>query len=219
MGSMKKLLSAVCGLLIWASVTPAATISYSSSASTAVTPDTFAFSLQQFDTSLGTLNSINIQFDVLVSGDFTVTNGNPTHDGTLTGLLQSTFTLDGPGGLGTLSTLNPSASLGSHNVAAGTTYSFSVLGVSASDSYAVSLADFGLFVGGGTVDFSSFFTSFTSPVANFTPITFLQDLFGQAEVTITYDYNSSEVPEPATFAIAGVGLAVIAIKARRRRSC
>ena len=215
---MKKLLSAVCGLLIWASVTPAATITYSASDSTAVTPDTFSFDLQQFDTSLGTLNSITIQFDVLVSGEFSVQNGNPTNGGTLTGTLTSDFSLVGPGGLGTLGTLSPSTSLGSHVIAPASTYLFSVLGTSASDSYAVSLADFGLFVGGGTVNFTSAFSSFTSPVANFTPIVFLQDLFGQANVSITYDYSASDVPEPATFAIAGVGLAVIAI-ARRRRSC
>ncbi len=216
---MKKLLSAVCGLLIWAAVTPAATISYTASGSTAVTPDDFILSLQQFDSSLGTLTGITIDYNVLVSGDFEVRNGNPKADGTLTGSLFSDFALVGPGGLGTISNLSPSTSLGTHTIAKGSTYFFSVLGAGASDTYTVSLADFGLFTGNGTVDFTNFFSSFTSPNMNFSPNVFLQDLLGKADLKITYQYDATETPEPATFAVAGVGLAVLAIQARRRRSC
>ncbi len=216
---MKKLLSAVCGLLIWAAVTPAATISYTASGSTAVTPDDFILSLQQFDSSLGTLTGITIDYNVLVSGDFEVQNYNPKHGGTLTGTLFSDFTLSGPGGLGTLSNLTPSTSLGSHDIAAGSTYNFSVPGATASDSYSVSLADFGLFVGNGTIDFNNLFKSYTSHNMDFSPNRFIADLFGKADLKITYQYDATETPEPATFAVAGVGLAVLAIQARRRRSC
>lgn len=209
-----KLLSAICAVCLGSSIAGATTITFSDTQSTTFTSDTLAFSLSQFDPSLGTLTSVKVHYSVGLSSNFQVTNGNPARNGTISGTLGSEFILQGPGGLGMLFDLTPSASLGTHAVPMGSTISFSVLGITDAAMTSINPADFILFLGLGTLNFSSSVDTLTSTMANFTPLTIIQDAMATATVTVTYDYRP--VPEPATLALGGLGLAVILVARRRR---
>lgn len=214
----KKLLS--LGALLAVSLVPssAATLSFSDTVNTTFTPNTLSFSLSQFDGTLGTLTGIIIEFSAELNGDFTAVNQSNS-DGTLTGTTSGTFTLDGPAPLAMpLLTLNGVENLGPRAILAGQTVMFSILGVSANDSYSTSAAaELAPFLGVGNVQFDGTAAALASPIANFTPLLFAADLSGVATAKVTYEYTPAgipDVPEPMTMYLMGGGLLALSFMRR-----
>lgn len=216
----KKLLS--LGALLAISLVPssAATLSFSDTVNTTFTPNTLSFTLSQFDGTLGTLTGILIEFTAELNGDFTAVNQSNSN-GTLTGTMSGTFALDGPAPLAMpLLTLNAIENLGPRPILAGETVVFSVLGVSASDSYATAVpAELAPFIGLGNVLFDGTAAALASPIANFTPLLFAANLSGVATTKVTYEYTPigvPDVPEPMTFYLMGGGLLGLSFMRRPR---
>ena len=216
---MKKfVLNVVLGSLFLLGTATGATISFSDSQSTSFTPSTLNFNLSLFDSSLGTLTKVTIEYEATLDGQFQVRNGSSS-DGTLSGNMLGAFTLDGPAPLGTIISLAPTAPLGPRPVTAGETINFNVLNAhDANSAVFTNPADLALFIGVGSFGLLGDATAFASPTANFTPV-FLEALLnGEATVKITYEYGSSEVPEPSTLAMAGFGGALLLFGSYRKRS-
>lgn len=196
-------------IALTATLASASTISFSDSQTTSFTPSTLTFSLSQFDPSLGTLQSVTIVYAAALYGGISVTNNSP-QDGELTGTMSGNFSLDGPGALGTLIALAPSTSLGPTTVSAGSTLTLS--SITATDFGAVVLtnpADLALFLGLGSLSLNGEAQGIIAPSVNFTPVVIEALLTGGAQVTITYEYAKTDVPEPSTLAMAGVGVLLI----------
>jgi hypothetical protein len=187
---------------------------------TTFSPNTISFTIGQFDPTLGTLNSILIEFSAVLDGDFTATNQNSTN-GTLSGSLLGTFILDGPAPLAMpLLTLNPVSNFGPIAVLANSTTAFSAPTAVDADSFATALAgDFVPFIGLGTVGFDGTAAALVGLNTDINPLLLQQDLLGQATVTVTYDFTPGgvpDVPEPMTMYLMGGGLLALSFMRRKR---
>lgn len=216
---MKKFaLNVVLSALIAIGTASGATISFSDSNSTTFTPSTLNFNLSLFDSSLGTLTKVTIEYVAELDGHFSITN-NSESDGTLSGTMFGSFTLDGPAPLGQIISLTPTAPLGPRPVLSGETVDFSVLDASDSNSAVfTNPADLALFIGVGALNLTGEAIAFAAPTADFTPVQLQALLNGEAFVKITYEYGNSEVPEPSTLAMAGLGGALLIFGGMRRRA-
>lgn len=216
----KKILSLTALLAISLVPSSAATVTVFDTVNTTFTPNTLSFTLSQFDATLGTLTGILIEFSAELNGDFTASNQS-NQNGTLTGTTSGTFTLDGPAPLAMpLLTLNVVENLGPRPVLAGETILFSILGVSATDSYATAIpAELAPFIGLGNIVFDGTASALASPIANFTPLLFSANLSGIATTTVTYEYTPvgvPDVPEPMTLYLMGGGLLALGFVRRPR---
>lgn len=218
---LKKLLS--LGALLAVSLIPssAATLPFSDTVNTTFTPNTLSFTLPQFDPTLGTLTGILIEFSAELDGNFSATNQSAAA-GTLSGTLSATFVLDGPPPLAApLLTLNPLSNFGPINVPAFSTVPFSAPTSSDSDSYATAIpAELAPFIGLGTIGFDGTATSLVGISSNINPLILEQDLFGEATVTVTYEYDPGvpNVPEPMTMYLMGGGLLGLSLMRRPRKA-
>jgi hypothetical protein len=217
----KKILS--LGALLAVSWIPstAATVSFSDTVFTSLTPpNTLSFELTQFDPSLGTLTGILIEFSATLNGSFEFTNSTTTA-GTVSGSLGGIFTLDGPGPLAMpLLVLNPSSNFGPVNVASMSTVPVVAPASMDSDSYFTSLAgEFVPFEGLATVGFSGTTEPLIGIFTNINPLGQQQTLLGEATVTVTYEFDAPgvpDVPEPMTLYLLGGGLLALSFIRRPR---
>lgn len=204
------------------SATPAAILTYSSSAAVASTPSDLLFApdVPLFDTSLGTLLSVQIDFDATFEGDFTFENQSE-EEGTISGSATAQFTLVGPGLLGTLITLNPSIlfappTIPTSTVMAGETVEY--LGLNDTDMGTFSSNAAGVlaaFSGIGPVAFTGSATQVSAPILNFSPNVFTSSVRGAGNIEVTYTYETeppNEIPEPSTWAfMTGGGLMLLSM--------
>lgn len=197
-------------------------LTYNSSAAVASTPNPLVFApdIPLFDPSLGTLLSVEIEFDATFEGDFEFQNLT-TSDGTISGSAAAEFILVGPGALGNLIILNPSIvfappTIPTSTVGAGATVSY--LGLSDTDMgnfSSNSAAVLAAFSGVGPVALTGSASQVSAPIINFSPNNFSSTVSGSANIQVTYTYDAgppNEVPEPATWAfMAGGGLMLLSL--------
>jgi hypothetical protein len=172
--------------------------------------------IHQFDTTLGTLTGITIEYGSTVTGQVALSNTSTTKVKTTTVGLSSTMTLTGPGALalgGDTDTLfsNVLATAGksSSNVVVAS-------GIAHLDS-SVSLAssNFSLFEGTGNVA-AALSIKATGTSVGQSGITSKFTTYADGVGKVIYTYEVAPVPEPETYGMLLLGLGVVAFAAKRK---
>ncbi|MYM25317.1 choice-of-anchor E domain-containing protein [Duganella sp. FT135W] len=171
--------------------------------------------IHQFDTTLGTLTSITIEYGSSVTGKVALSNAGPKNKNTTVGL-TTTMTLTGPGSLSLGSDSKSLFSGVATTAAAGSSNVIKASGSShLSSAYSVGAGNFSLFEGTGNVVASLAINAVGTSVGQtgiVSKFTTLADGIGK----VTYTYTAAPVPEPETYGMLLLGLGVVAFAAKRK---
>lgn len=172
--------------------------------------------IHQFDSTLGTLTGITIEYGANVAGSVALSNSSTTKNKTTTVGLTTTMTLTGPGALALGS---DSETLFSGVLATAVKNTSNVVAASGSgslsSSYSVNASDFSLFLGTGNtaaslaINASGTSVGQTGIVSKFTTL-------AEGAGKVTYTYTIAPVPEPETYGMLLLGLGVVAYAAKRK---
>lgn len=222
----KSLLSttALAGLMAVSGAANALSVSYTDVIASQGTNYSGTLTFAQFDSSLGTLNSVDFSLAASVTGSaaYESTDGSAT---TISLDLAALLTLKRPD-LSTLVTAFPVANITEAATAydgvtdyAGTSgSSFTGLSGSLTEvSSSFSAADFALFTGLGTIDLDMSAQGFSTGSGSGN-LTTQFSTFADASVTVTYNYSVAAVPVPAAVWLFGSGLIGLVGVARRKQS-
>ncbi|MCU6499393.1 PEP-CTERM sorting domain-containing protein [Rugamonas sp. A1-17] len=170
--------------------------------------------IKQFDSLLGTLTGIEIDYGSHLSGQVTVSNTSLKKDKSAVFTLTSTMSLTGPAGLnlgGDTKTLFSSSVTAVKNTS-------NVIGKTGtadlSSSTLLSTANFGQFTGTGNVGATLSISAQGDVSGQVIDNTFTTWANGAG--TVTYTYNAAPVPEPETYGMLLLGMGVVAFAAKRK---
>lgn len=228
---MKNKFLAAITLIAGLSVVPAAhaviqTISFGPVA-LGLTPTNFAglpLSLTQFDPLQGTLISAEFEFTGQVNGSGTATNDDPTGTANILAQISANLTVTGPAGTGLSILANPLFSQNFLNVPGVDQVPNNTVAVAGTaqetNSQTISGAGLAAFIGIGTFDslIDANATSLASGPAN---ISSSFSTFADASLQVIFtfdDGNTTQVPEPGSLAILGLGLGFAGFYVRARHS-
>lgn len=217
---MRLSMTLVCGVLI--ALAAATMIAGGASAATVWYEDSYGFeqtdwqhvlSVQQFDPTLGTLQSALVEMSGQVCGSIYLNNKSTFTISTGTGTLRAAISVAGPGAL--LGPVNPTASLTATLGPGQSTTDNTKLSDVLTTSAMVSAGSLSNYIGTGSVDFlaSALGTSYGNGLQNWE---YIFQTNGKADVRVTYTYEA--VPEFSSLLLAMGGLGSVSglIRLRRR---
>jgi len=212
------------------------TISYTNAISSTLTDWSQNLALTKFNTSLGTLDSVEIYLNTSFATTLNVTN---TGSSASSGTASTVFTITvNPSALGTTETAlfggSPTMSFNSqaysYSLSAGAGTSTGVLGIDTTSTRSYTpyyTADSGLITSGsvftdlqgtGVVDLLSTTHTTTDTVNSGGNTSSSQVTDAGLTAVVVYDYTAAPTPEPSTVAMIGTGLAGLGFMFRRRSS-
>lgn len=196
-------------LLAVASTASAATISFSHTTPSQATPFTDIFSLNNFDTSLGTLTGVTISLAYSTTGEVDVFDGLGTNQSFTNATSSVPLTLNGPGGLNT--TGNAVAGPLSGTALAGVVTKFPGATGSGTLTINVPLASFLSYEippgsSSGTYSVAAGNGSFAGTSVPGVFFGGSATAGGKTTVTYTFTAATTTTPEPASMAIISLGL-------------
>jgi hypothetical protein len=211
------------GVVLSATSAEAATVIYTSSTIDQTTNfSNVPLALQQFDPSLGTLTAINIFLNGTVSSiiRFESLDAMPS---TITGTAQATVTLARPNGSSLVAVIPTQTRSGNETafdgiIDFGGTSGDTFINVNGTATDSVNLfspADFALFTGTGTVNAMLSGSGMSTVVGAGNLVTQISTRAGGFG-RVTYTYNESAVPEPASWAMMVGGFGLLGAAMRRR---
>ena len=188
---------------------------------------TESIALNQFDPSLGTLNSVTISFYADADSTGSITNNSA---GTVTvnqydAFLRVRLLVPGvttPANIGTaylleVQPLLVSVTPGTTITSGGSIVYGPVTDSSASSGPTTYTTGLTPYIGTGTILFPLFTNTRTMTDLTGGNLDITQTTLARAQATITYDYTSSETPEPATTVLLGSALVGISVLRFRKR--
>lgn len=195
---------------------------------TQAVPFTDPFSLPEFNTSLGTLDSVTLTIDATGTADVRVLNIGPSSETFTDATATTPVTLTGPGPVSTSVSLSAGPISGTALPFFPSFFvnDFPGLAASASGFVDVPTADFGMYEGTGsmmvtvTVDASNGSYAGTGP----STLLFGGSASAGAVTTITYDFTPSTtpppppIPEPATMSMVGGAMFGLVSFLKRRQT-
>jgi len=226
----KKILGLVLATTFSMGAANAATVSFTDTINTQVTNwGPTALSVNQFDSSLGALTSVRIDFSGNVDGTVKVESLDAA-TATVTSNVRSDLSLD-------LSSLSISdiillgvgntdvRSVGAYDgtLDFGGTSGFGPVSLSGTDLGFLTtsdVTDLGLFTGAGTISFNASATGLSSATGAGNLITQFSTNAGTA-LKVTYTYNAaptSNVPEPASLALLVLGFGLMGVTRRNKKA-
>ncbi|HMD61944.1 MAG TPA: choice-of-anchor E domain-containing protein, partial [Opitutaceae bacterium] len=169
-----------------------------------------------FDSTLGTLTSVNLTLTSTADGTVSVINFTASPQSFTNAFASMTVNVTGPDGTATTVTPVSTQATGIANPPAFTITNFNPVGATAVSS--VSAGNLGMYeaIGGGTLDFIINSSATGSYGGTGTPgaVGFGGSAAAYGDLQITYDYTV--VPEPATYTVL-VGAAALGLVLLRRR--
>jgi hypothetical protein len=205
-------------LLAAVAVADAATITQTVTINPTITDWNNSLMFQQFDSSLGTLQSVTIDLSAIYTTILTVTNNAASSsEGTATTQLQ--LTLTGGNGVGlAIDQTFPSPAF---------SYSLAPGGSTTSGTFQTTATATGVYSAAAILNDFTGSGSVTLPISTYTQA-WLGNTGGVSSIsqyttagltgTATYTYAETNVPEPATLILMGVALLVIGLWRHMRRA-
>jgi hypothetical protein len=216
-------LAALLVALFWACGAGADIITDSDSTGLITTNFDLTLSVDQFDSSLGTLTQVTVTVSGQLQGGGAFENFNSyavddTFHYTLDQALDVTWVpgtlLEVDQNLDNTIPVNVPAFDGTIDFAGTSGYTESAYTQGDSQVYVFTLpADLATFVGTGTVDFSAIGSGAASQWA---PNGVIAVNFSLGEATVEVEYQYTPVPEPATILLAGLGLGALLLRRRSK---
>ncbi len=212
---MRKTLMAASVLALVAGSASAATVSYSGS--TGVVSTLGTVTLQQFDSSLGTLTGIQIDWDSGFSARFVAAQETPSSAGTVSGadgfVVSTIINISSPAGT---SVPNLSSTAGSA-FAASVPPTYQQI-VSGGDSDVRNYGPLASFIGVGTVSYNFFGSSSDTSSASNGILRGVQDYLYIVNADVTYTYSPSTVPVPAALPLLATAFGALGVMRLRRKA-
>lgn len=207
--------SLAAGALVCAAgAASAATVTHSDSYALTATDWDTTLSVAQFDSSLGTLNSVLVKLIGYVEGEATVKN-NAASGSNITVELEATISTETPG-LDLIVEVVPLAEVTKH-LTGGEEWSTGLINDEKTDSRTLTGDEMDEFLGTGLIEIATSAVG-RSEATGSGNMNFGFSNSASAYLEVTYDYTPATVPVPASAALLLGGLGVLAARRRAKKA-